>query len=355
MVGSRLLAGLLAFCVLYACGASEKEVRPTGAEPLARAAGSGGQGGAAAGGASPGEGGIEVLNGAASDVEFSAPTLDGGRYVFRVGELELAVDPSIGGRVTRFSLGGTNVLTGPEVVASGDGSLPNMFGSTFWTSPQSDWGWPPEEAIDSAAHRARLDGAVLELVSEPGATTGYAVRKRVWMDAGRQQVTLEYVLENRRATLPAAPWEISRVPKEGLVFFPARSPTLGPSTLESTLLDGVAWLDIAHAPAGDSKLFQDGSEGWLAYVHRDLAFIKTFDDIARADQASGEAEIEVFVSGAFDYVEIEQQGRLALPPRGGSSRWRVGWLLRRLPPEVAVSVGNAALVSWVRGVLSGSR
>lgn len=296
-----------------------------------------------------------MVNGAASEVEFLAPTVDGGRYVFRAGELTLAVDPSIGGRVTQLSLGGTNVLTGPEVVANGEGSLPNMFGSTFWTSPQSDWGWPPEEAIDRAPHRARLDGPVLELVSEPGATTGYAVTKRIWMDAAREQVTLEYVLENRRATLPAAPWEISRVPKEGLVFFPARSPALPPSTLDSTLLDGVAWLDIAHAPGLDSKLFQDGSEGWLAYVRRGVAFIKTFEDIARAEQASGEAEIEIFVSGAFDYIEIEQQGRLGLPPRGGSSRWRVGWLLRRLPPDITVSLGDAALVSWVRGVVSDSR
>jgi hypothetical protein len=353
MFAGALFASALLLAALFACGASEKEVRPAGAEAFARAGGAGGQ--AVAGSASQGEGGIEVVNVAASGVELSTPTLDGERYVFRAGELELAIEPSIGGRVTHFSLGGTNVLTGPEVVASGEGSLPNMFGSTFWTSPQSDWGWPPEEAIDSAAHRARLDGAVLELVSEPGATTGYAVTKRVWMDAAREQVTLEYALENQRATLPAAPWEISRVPKDGLVFFPARSPALAPSTLESTLLDGVAWLDIAHAPTVDSKLFQDGSEGWLAYVYRDLAFIKTFEDIAREEQASGEAEIEIFISGAFDYVEIEQQGRLGLPPRGGSSRWRVGWLLRRVPPNIAVSVGDAALVSWVRSVISGSR
>lgn len=297
-----------------------------------------------------------MTDGASSGVELSAPTLDGEeRYVFRAGELMLEVDPSIGGRVTRFSLGGTNLLTGPEVVASGEGSLPNMFGSTFWTSPQSDWGWPPEEAIDRAAHHARLDGAVLELVSEPGATTGYAVKKRVWMDAAREQVTLEYTLENQRATLPAAPWEISRVPKEGLVFFPARSPAVEPSTLPSTLLDGVAWLDIAEAPGVDSKLFQDGSEGWLAYVYRDLVFIKTFEDIARAEQANGEAEIEIFVSGAFDYVEIEQQGRLGLPPRGGSSVWRVGWMLRRLPPDIVASLGDVALVSWVRGIANASR
>jgi hypothetical protein len=90
-------------------------------------------------------------------------------------------------------------------------------------------------------------------------------------------------------------------------------------------------------------------------VYRDLVFIKTFEDIGPADQATGEAEVEVFVNGSFEYVEIEQQGRYGLPPSGEASRWRVTWLLRRLPSGVRASMGNDALVSWVRSVVSGSR
>ncbi len=344
---SRLFVSLCCAWLWAACGASEKEVRPAGSGPF---------GGQMAGAGNQVEGGGEVENGVRSGSGLeAAPALEGGRYVFRLGDVELEVDPAIGGRVTRFSLAGSNILTGPEVVASGEGSLPNMYGSTFWTSPQSDWGWPPEVAIDSAAHEAALEGPVLELVSEPGATTGYAVQKRFSTDAARGKVVLEYALINQVATLPAAPWEISRVPKEGLVFFAAASPALPQSTLASQLLDGVAWIDIAQAPAADSKLFQDGSEGWLAYVYRDLAFIKIFDDIAPEEQATGEAEIEIFINGTFGYVEIEQQGPYSLPPVGGASVWRVGWLLRRLPVEARASVGNAALVSWVRDQVRRSR
>ncbi len=302
------------------------------------------------------EGVDDLANGAAPDLGFSpAPALEAGRYVLRMGEVELEVDPALGGRITRFSLAGSNVLTGPDVVASGEGSLPNMYGSTFWTSPQSDWGWPPEVAIDSAPHEVSVNGAVLELASEPGATTGYAVHKRIWTEASLGRVTLEYTLRNERATLPAAPWEISRVPKEGLVFFASAGDPLPQSTLQSRLEDGVAWIDVSQAPAVDSKLFQDGSEGWLAFVYKDLVFIKTFDDIPIAEQATGEAEIEIFINGKFDYVEIEQQGRYALPAVGGTASWRVNWLLRRLPADVTASVGNAGLVSWVRGQVASAR
>jgi hypothetical protein len=286
----------------------------------------------------------------------SAPQLEQGRYVFRTGQLEFEVDPSKGGRITRFSLGGTSVLTGPDVVAQGKDTTPNMYGSTFWTSPQATWGWPPETALDSDALEVAVQGDVLQLDSQPGATTGYSVQKRFSVDATRQRMALEYVLSNHSSKQAAAPWEISRVPKEGLVFFAAASAATSGSTLPSQLIDGVSWVDIAQAPAGlDSKLFQDGSEGWLAYQYRDLVFIKVFDDVPPAAQATGEAEIEVFVSGNYEYVEVEQQGPYALLPIGGSSNWRVAWLLRRRPDSVPSALGNPALVAWVRDQVAGAR
>jgi hypothetical protein len=230
-----------------------------------------------------------------------------------------------------------------------------MYGSTFWTSPQSAWGWPPEVEIDAAAHRAEVVGNVLTLVSGAGATTGYSVRKRFWTDAAKGRVSIEYTLQNQRATLPAAPWEISRVPKEGIVLFAAAAPALAQSNLPSSCGEGVAWVDIALAPALDSKLFQDGSEGWIAYVYRDIAFIKTFEDTPSDGAAPGEAEIEVFVSGLYDYVEIEQQGRYALPATGGAASWQVNWISKRLPPGLDASLGSAELVAWVREVVRASR
>jgi hypothetical protein len=293
------------------------------------------------------EGEDELVSARAADGAVM-PELDVEGYVFRMGELELVVQPAIGGRITRFSLGGRNILTGPEVVAGGDGVLPDMYGSTFWTSPQSGWGWPPEAAIDNAPYAAAVDGALLELVSEAGASTGYAVRKRFRADARRGVIDIEYVLENRRASAAAAPWEISRVPKAGFVVFPATAPALPQSTLPGTFADGLSWVQLGAAPPADSKLFQDGAEGWLAYVLDGLAFIKTFDDLEPAAAAPGEAEIEVFTNGRYDYAEIEQQGRYALPPAGGAASWRVSWRLERIPGAVERGLGSSSLVGWLR-------
>jgi hypothetical protein len=114
-------------------------------------------------------------------------------------------------------------------------------------------------------------------------------------------------------------------------------------------------VDIAAAPAVDSKLFQDGSEGWLAYVWRNLVFIKIFEDLSVDEAAPSEAEIEVFVNGNFEYVEIEQQGRYLLPPTGGTASWQVDWVLERLPAGVEPELGSAALVAWVRDRVASAR
>jgi hypothetical protein len=333
----RQLVGTWSACVL-ACGSSGEDA---GVAPF----------GPSASNIDSMEGETEVQIGRAEP----APALDAGRYVLRMGDVELVVDPSIGGRVTRFSLGGENILTGPEVVAGGKDTTPNMYGSTFWTSPQSAWGWPPEAALDTEPFRARVDGAVLELASDAGAATGYSVRKRFSADTAKNLISIEYTLENQRAELPAAPWEISRVPKEGLVFFASAGAALPASTLPSMVRDGVTWVDIAAAPEVDSKLFQDGSEGWLAYVWRNLVFIKIFEDLSAEEAAPSEAEIEVFVNGKFEYVEIEQQGRYLLPPAGGTASWQVGWVLERLPENVSAELGSAALVAWVRARVASAR
>jgi hypothetical protein len=341
----RLFCACWLAALLCACDATEQNARP----------GAAGEPPAAAGAAGDVEGDNAVMDGMGEPGRASAPTLENGRYVFRAGELELEINPALGGRVTRFSLEGVNILTGPEVVADGEGTLPNMYGSTFWTSPQSVWSWPPEVALDSDPHVARVDGDVLHLVSQPGATTGYGVQKRFALDVLRGRIAIEYALKNHSATLPAAPWEVTRVPKEGLAFFPAASPPAQASTLQPRTIDGIAWVDVQQAPSSDSKLFQDGSEGWLAFAYRELVFIKVFDDVGPAEQASGEAEIEVFVNGAFDYVELEQQGPYAMLPAGASASWRVTWLLRRRPPGIGASVGNPELVTWVRQQVAAAR
>lgn len=278
---------------------------------------------------------------------------EGESFVLRVGGVEMEINPRLGGRVTGFRFEGSEVLTGPDVVSAGDETLQNMFGSTFWTSPQSAWGWPPEPPVDSEPYAARLDSQVLSLEGKSGATTHVSVAKRFSAGAGGSNIEVAYTMMNHGESLSAAPWEITRVFKRGLVLFPSDSAPSGDSTLSSQAIDGVAWLDVAGAPPGDSKLFQDGTEGWLAYVSDAKVLIKTFKSIPRDQQAPGEAEVEVFVSGDYDYVELEQQGTYAELPKGGEATWNVGWWLVPLPEGMKAVPGNSDLVKWIREVIAG--
>lgn len=285
--------------------------------------------------------------------EGGATQSDGGEYVVQSGRVEMRIDASKGGRITAFCLSGDQVLTGPDVVAAGDATLQNMYGSTFWTSPQAAWGWPPEPEIDCESYRVVQEHDVLSITSEAGSVTGYAVNKRFIAQQDKGRIVVEYTLLNRGASQRAAPWEISRVRKSGLVLFPSDSQPTSESTLRGEAIDGVIWLDLGAAPTGDSKLFQDGSEGWLAYVDAGKVLIKTFQSVPLEQQAAGEAEIEVFVSGDYDYVELEQQGAYAEQVAGQETTWTVGWWLKALPEGMSVEPGNVALVNWIRAVIAG--
>src|SRR5690606_29442140 len=82
------------------------------------------------------------------------------------------VDPTAGARIAGFFVGNTNLLTGPEVD-------PSNYGSTFWTSPQSDWNWPPPPEVDNQPY-AVLEGEddVLVCCGAPCTQLGLLVTKR---------------------------------------------------------------------------------------------------------------------------------------------------------------------------------
>jgi len=276
----------------------------------------------------------------------SGPVLRGGRYVVEAADAALEVDATTGGRITALLFGGRNLLTGPEVDAGN-------YGSTFWTSPQSQWGWPPVAEIDGAPYAASLDGDTLVLRGPASARLGVAIEKRFAGDAARGVLNLEYRVANvgPEATR-LAPWEVTRVPPGGLTFFPTGSGSFPPSNLAVREAGGATWFAYdAAAIVGDQKLFADGREGWIAHVDGDALFVKTFAPVPRAEQAPGEAHIEIYANPAHTYVEVEQQGAYELIPPGGVLGWRVDWRVRALPPAIARAAGSADLVAFVRGVV----
>jgi Domain of unknown function (DUF4380) len=270
-----------------------------------------------------------------------------GRFVFSSGNLAMEIDPRVGGRVVSFSLEGQNFLTGTD-------ADPQNYGSTFWTSPQSDWGWPPPPEIDSSPYKSAVSGKSLVLSGATSPKLNVSVTKTFSFDEATSSVTIAYAIANHGSSpLSLAPWEITRVHTGGVTFFPTGSATYdyGNKSLVTTQAAAMTWFKYDAATiAVDSKLFADGSGGFLAQVDRDTVFVKKFSDVAADQHAPREAEIEIYANRAHTYVEIENQGSYGPLMPGTSTSWTVRWTLRKLPVDVDASVGSAALVAWVRGI-----
>ena len=281
------------------------------------------------------------------------PVEESNKWIFSFGETTLTVDPSVGGRITSYRLGRDEVLTGPEV-------NPTNWGSTFWPSPQSAWGWPPPTEIDTDPYRATLQGNTLVLTGPTvasGGVAGLSMGKRISVSAEQAIVCLEYQITNHSAAAcEVAGWEITRVPRDNLHFFPEGAP--GDVKKFQDLLPlqsagGVAWLQYDPACMDrDLLVGRDGSEGWMASVRGDLLFAKYFPEIPEGGAAPGEAEVFLFLNGENAYVEVEAQSAVQRLEPGESLRWPVLWAVRRLPADVRVGVGSSALVDFVRRVLA---
>jgi hypothetical protein len=290
---------------------------------------------------------------AAGATPVPAPTLAGSTYSFTVGGTSFAADGPTG-RVTGLTFRGRNLLVGPEVNSI-------LYGSTFWTSPQT-WPWPPAidaakwaHGIDSASGRVVFDSGEVRVGDHP-----ISVEKRFWGDAARNAVVAEYTVTNRGSTvLRFAPWQVTRVASEGLVFYPRGAADPAGQTRRGaprpitavTVRDGIVWYDFS-GPDAQTKSVGDGAEGWLAWVADGVLLLHTFADIPAGAQAEGEGEIEVYTAPNNTLVELEPQGAVVdLAPGATSSPWRVYWRVRAVPDGMDASVGSKALVDWVRAQL----
>jgi len=277
-----------------------------------------------------------------------APVEKNGRFVFASGDVVLEIDPQAGGRVTVFALAGQNLLTGPEID-------PNNYGSTFWTSPQSDWGWPPVAEIDHLPYAALVENGALVLTGNASQRLGIAVTKIFTFDPGSRSAAIEYIVHNRgSAPRLLAPWEVTRVPPNGLTFFPTGQAEYKYAAvpLRTQHAAGMTWFHYdAGAIAADSKFFADGSRGLLFHVAGGVIFVKRFPDLPDGSHAPGEGEIEIYANAAHTYVEIENQGAYRALAAGESMSYRVEWFLRKLPAGVEARVGNHALIEFVESLV----
>lgn len=285
-------------------------------------------------------------------------TIDGpigadGHYAVQFADVRWEIVPA-GARITDVRLrDGTNLLTTGAV-------NPVNFGSTFWTSPQSAWGWPPPADIDTRPYSATVSPTSLSFVGPVAPDLGVAVSKQFTPQLANGHMVVRYTLTAQVDGNAFAPWEVTRVGPGGLTFFPQGSgpPRAGgtfalPPTREAA---GCTWYQHPGGPIGaDQKLLADGAGGWVAHLAGDVILVKAFDDIAVDQAAPAEAEIEIFVEGHGQYVEVEEQGSYQSVSRDQPREWQVTWIVRRLPAGLGRTLGSAELVAFVNDVVQAVR
>jgi hypothetical protein len=278
----------------------------------------------------------------------------GSKYRFTFGDVVFEIDPQTGGRVATLSVSASDLIISTGHPADGGGTDPTTWGSVFWTSPRSAWTpqtWPPPAAIDSAAYTGGISGTHVVLNGSTDTSIGVSMSKDYAADATTGLITIGYTINATKA-IHAAPWEVSRVPRGGIAFFPAGSSlTAGPLTV--TQSGGIVWFDdgpqTATSPDG-SKLSADGSGGWEAYVVGGNLFAKKFTDVPANMQAPApEGEIGVYPGAGF--IEFEVQGPYTQIAAAGKLSWSTSWRAVKVPSSVTIAVGSTSLVNFVKQTL----
>lgn len=286
------------------------------------------------------------------DFELVGPLFRNGKYVIEFGDVLFEVDPSTGARITRFQYSGTDLLAGPSYNET-------YWGSTLWTSPESDWSQPPPVAHDSGPYDV-ISGEALPIVMTAASDSLFSgkqikVQKTFDVDLSMGAISITYEIINTSATdtFNLAPWEVTRIPGGGLSFFPHVATSNATEGIEVDVQDGIAWFDHAtHVEPGGQKLWADGAEGWVAHVMGNLLFIKQFPPMDGSSAAPGENEVELYSSNdssvSTAYIELEIQGPYESMSPGQRVVLPVKWYLVPIPPGTDTFLGSSTLVDLVR-------
>ena len=261
--------------------------------------------------------------------------------VLKSGDVSMTIDTQQGGKVLSLKYGEKEIISQLQ--------RPEWFGSTFWTSPQREWNWPPVQEFDKQAYTIQQRDANRLVISSP-------VSQRLGLRVGKDfsvgkngSFVVTYSIKNEGSQpRSVAPWEITRViNNDGLIFFDAPIDSIWPANLMTfTQSDGGAWYKTDEAP--QNRKVNANASGWLAYSADGLLLVKQFPDLKPGEAAPGEAEVQVYVNQGKTYIELESQGAYTLLQPGEQLTWTVRWYLL---PTNEPSVPSKALLKQVKRVV----
>ena len=262
------------------------------------------------------------------------------KYFINVDNLHMMISEN-GGKILSLKYDETEVISQLR--------WPESFGSTFWTSPQREWNWPPVSEFDKQPYTVEQNDDAIVMTSQPSSRLGLQVSKKFTTDKQRKAIVITYSIKNVTDTIRSvAPWEITRVPNSGLIFFDASKESISPANLlPFQFAHNAAWYQ-ADAINENRKINADG-KGWLAYANNGLLLVKQFTDLDASQPAPGEAEVQVYVNRGTTYIELESQGAYTALNPGQQLSWTVCW---HLLPCNAENQPSQSLLDLVRRVLS---
>lgn len=252
---------------------------------------------------------------------FGAPSGPSDPHTLKCGHQTMTIDAGKGGKILSLKYDDQEVIS--------QSRFPESFGSTFWTSPQKEWNWPPVAEFDKGNYEVEERDGHLIMSSPVSNRLGFRIRKDFSTDEKDGAFVVTYsIINESNETRQVAPWEITRVANDGgLIFFKAKAESVWPAGLMNFKdAHGAAWYTPDETNE-NRKVNADGA-GWLAYANKGLLLLKKFDDLKPDAPAPGEAEIQVYVNRGKTYIELESQGAYTtLQPKEQLS-WTVRWYLK---------------------------
>lgn len=268
---------------------------------------------------------------------------DDNLYQLKTGDIAMTIDISRGGKILSLKHQDREVIS--------QSRFPESFGSTFWTSPQKEWNWPPVPEYDKRPYSVvERSDSKLVIRSQVNDRLKFSIGKTFVAEG--DHIAVSYTITNEDdATRSVAPWEITRVPNDdGLIFFDAPVEAITPAGLMDFKAEGGAVWYSTDETNQNRKVNADG-HGWLAYLASPtgggLLLIKQFDDLDAQSPAPGEAEIQVYVNRGKTYIELESQGAYTALAPGASLTWTVRWML----VPVKAGTKHAKLLKTVKKAL----
>ncbi len=264
-----------------------------------------------------------------------------GLYSLQCGHVKMEINAAKGGKILSLKYDDREMLSQLR--------WPEAFGSTFWTSPQKEWNWPPVKEFDKNPYTVTQDGGTLKMTSEVSERLKCRVGKTFTTDEKDGAIVVTYTITNEGSEpRKVAPWEITRVENEGgVIFFDAPVDGIWPAGLMDFKAQyGLAWYQTDERNE-NRKVNADG-KGWLGYCSRGLLLVKRFDDLTPEQPAPDEAEVQVYVNRGKAHIELESQGAYQLLQPKESLSWTVRWYLM---PYEGEAVPSEALAKQVRDIV----